>query len=308
MILRPLLLILGMWAMATASALAQPPDKGKTAQASWVLSKVEGKNLYYKTFKSKAAGGDVSYLIYLPPEYEKSTDKKYPVVYWLHGVGGSQAGVPGMAERFTTAIAAGKCPPMFVVYVNGMKDSMWCDSKDGKTPVETVLVKDLIPHIDATYRTLATREGRMIEGFSMGGFGAARLGFKHHDQFGSVSMLAGALHKESTLKDRRGSIFEKVFGGDAEYFKSGSPWTLAEKNAAAVKEKTLVRQVVGDKDPTLAYNRDYDAHLTKLGITHIYTVLPGVGHSPGPIYDRLGDKNWEFYGKAFAKARGEVKP
>lgn len=105
----------------------------------------------------------------MPPDYEAALARRYPIVYWLHGIGGGQTGVPLMAGRLTEAIAAGRTPPMIVVYVNGMIRSSYVNSADGRTPVETVTIKELIPHIDATYRTIATRAGRMIEGFSMAG-------------------------------------------------------------------------------------------------------------------------------------------
>jgi endo-1,4-beta-xylanase len=64
---------------------------------------------------------------------------------------------------------------------------MYVDWKDGSAPMETIIVKELVPHIDATYRTIATREGRLLDGYSMGGYGAARLGFKYHDLFLAVA-------------------------------------------------------------------------------------------------------------------------
>ena len=89
--------------------------------------------------------------------------------------------------------AAGKIPEMIVVLVNGMKDSFYNDSPDGKWPIESVIIKELIPHIDKTYRTLAHRETRAIEGYSMGSYGAAHLGFKYPELFGIVGVNAGAL-------------------------------------------------------------------------------------------------------------------
>src|ERR1035438_5393497 len=88
---------------------------------------------------------------------------------------------------------AGKIPEMIVVLVNGMKDSFYNDSPDGKWPVDSVIIKELIPHVDQTYRTIAGREGRAVEGFSMGGYGTAHLGFKHPDVFSVVSIRSGAL-------------------------------------------------------------------------------------------------------------------
>src|SRR6185436_19404863 len=138
-----------------------------------------------------------------------------PTVFWLHGIGGAQTGVPMMAQRLTRAIEAKQTPAMIVVYVNGMIDSGYAD---GRFAVETVTIKELIPHIDATYRTIATRDGRMIEGFSMGGAGAAKWGFKHPDLFGSISVLAGALGDNAeTMKNRDGDkSFEEIYGGKME--------------------------------------------------------------------------------------------
>lgn len=284
---------------------APPPAEGGALQ--WVRPPVFGVRLQYRTFESKAAGSKVSYLIYTPSEYESSKNVRYPVMYWLHGIGGGQMGVPDMTRRFDDAIRAGKTPPMLVVFVNGLADSMWCDSKDGKRPVETVFIKELIPHIDASYRTIATREGRLIEGFSMGGFGAARLGFKYPGLFGTVSMLSGALHDENSFKERHGALFQSLFGGDSDYFNAQSPWTWAQKNAGTLQTKTPVRLVVGDHDITLGHNRDFDAWFGKLGIPHTFTVLSCVGHSPGPVYEGLGEENWKFYSKVFAPNEASVK-
>ena len=62
-------------------------------------------------------------------------------------------------------------------------------------------MKDLIPHIDATYRTIADRGSRWVEGFSMGGFGAAHLGFKYPEIFGAVSIMSGALFDDSQRRE-----------------------------------------------------------------------------------------------------------
>ncbi len=122
----------------------------------WVRDRIEATNGHCKTFKSKAIGQEVSYFIYLPAAYEQSKDARFPVLYWLHGMGGGQGGIPVLTGRFHTAIEAGKMPSMLIVFVNGMRNSFYCDSADGKTPVESVVIKDLIPHIDTTYRTIYT--------------------------------------------------------------------------------------------------------------------------------------------------------
>ena len=281
---------------ATAPTPRNPAATTASAAPEWVREKIEAKNSQYKTFTSKTIGQDVSYFIYLPAAYEKSPDTRYPVMYWLHGIGGAQTGVPHLVERFDGAIEAGKTPPMLVVFVNGVRNSFYCDSADGKVPVETVIVKDLIPHIDTTYRTVAKREGRIIEGFSMGGFGAAHLGFKYPELFGTVSIIDGALVDLSTMQNRHSDLYERIFGAKEENFLAENPRTLVEKNVNAIRGKTAVRFAVG---ALVAGNKSFHEQLTKLDIAHDYDAFD-VGHNHGAIYDSLGDKNWEFYQRAVA--------
>jgi enterochelin esterase-like enzyme len=184
---------LRMTALTLASvliAMAQRPMR----PAIWLdPDKSEPAGTHYHTFQSKLAGGQVSYLVYLPSTYESEPAQRYASVYWLHGLNGDQRAGVAFVEQLAAATRAGKAPAMIVVLVNGMRDSFYCDSKDGKWPIESVIVKELIPHIDQTYRTIARREMRAVEGYSMGGYGAAHLGFKYPELFGVVGIMAGAL-------------------------------------------------------------------------------------------------------------------
>lgn len=303
---RPLALI-AMAALLTAAAFAQPerrrpagpPDAGF---GPWLdPNKTVPAGTHYATFSSKLAGTEVSYLVYLPPDYETAKDQRYPVIYWLHGRGGSQTGAGNFATRLDAAIKAGKAPAAIVVGVNGRKTSSWVDSFDGKSPVQSVIIKELVPHIDATYRTITSREGRAIEGFSMGGAGAPKIGFKYPELFGAVSVLGGALHDLESYKSR-GTAFQDIYGGNQDYFEANDPWNVLEKNAAAIRGRTFVRVAVGGKDNLLAKNTAYHDLLTKLKIEHEFDVIPDAAHNPGQVYDGLGDKTWAFYAKAFAPA------
>ena len=268
----------------------------------WVPPEVAAPHLQRCVFDSATVGAKAGFHVYTPAVYDAEATRRFPVLYWLHGTGGGQAGLPRLAAHFDAAIRTGRIPPMLVVFPNGLDAGMWCDSKDGRMPVETLVVKDLVAHIDATFRTVASREGRIVEGFSMGGYGAARLAFKHPDLFGAVSILgAGPLDLEfkgprATAKPgERERIFQTVWGGDVEYYRAQSPWVMAERNRARLQEHVRIRQVVGDRDPTLADNRNLDAHLTQLGIRHDFIALPGVGHNPLAVFEAFGDANWEFY-------------
>ena len=155
-------------------APAAPANKRERPQGEWLdPNRSEPKGTKYKTFSSKVLGGrDVSYLIYLPPDYEQQT-ARYPVIYWLHGYGGNiRAGATAFVPQLDCAIREVALPPMIAVMVNGKGASFYRDTPNGEAPVESVVIKDLIPHIDATYRTIADRTGRIIQGYSMGGYGA----------------------------------------------------------------------------------------------------------------------------------------
>lgn len=290
--------ILPLVAQEAGAAKAGPKQKAKKEyrDPKWLMDPVSGPNLHYKTFDSPTAKEKVSYLIYLPVDYESARSRRYPVVYWLHGIGGSQQGVPLMAERLTQAIADKKTPPMIVVYVNGMIRSGYVDGADGKYPVETVTIKELIPHIDATYRTIATREGRIIEGFSMGGGGAAKWGFKYPELFGTVSILAGALFNREQMAQKADGLKDTY--GSPERFEQSNPWTLVERNADRIRGRTVVRIAVGGKDGLVGANTHYHELLEKLKIEHDFDIVPDAAHSPNPVYEGLGDKNWAFWRKA----------
>jgi endo-1,4-beta-xylanase len=208
-----------------------------------------------------------------------------------------------MAQRHTRAITENKTPPMIVVYVNGMIRSSYVDSADGKIPVETVTIKELIPHIDATYRTIASRDARMVEGFSMGGGGAAKWGFKHPDLFGSISIIDGALFSPDDASAKSAETLKTIYGGDRERFEANNPWKLAEKNVKKVKGRTAIRIVTRTTGLAGANQRFHDL-LDRLELANEFYMIPDAPHSPNPLYDGLGDRNWPFYRKAFAAAAG----
>lgn len=274
---------------------------GQGDDIGWVKDSIDGKNLHYETFLSETIGEDVSYLIYLPEAYTESDERRLPVMYWLHGLGGAQHGVPGFVRDIDEAISLNKMPPMIAVYVNGLRDSMYTDSKDGQFPVETVIIEDLIPHIDQNYRTIANRTGRLIEGFSMGGYGAARLGFKYPDLFGAVSILGGALHDETTLPVRRQAIFEKMYSNDLNYLQATTPQALLKENAPQLLSDSIIRIAVGDRDPVLEYNHTFHALLEAIEIPHEFKIIPDARHNPQELYKAMGDANIEFYSRVFYK-------
>jgi len=285
-------------------------------ELNWATPDFSVGRVQYRTFYSAAAQSEVSYHIYTPEIYDTETEQQFPVLYWLHGTGGiggkkTSRDIEWLSNYFDSAIREGKIPPMLVVFPYGMINSMWVDSKDGSVPMETVVVKELVPHIDETFRTISSREGRLIEGFSMGGYGSARLGFKYHDVFGAVSILGGGplqqvLTNENSPRAEAEEIEElmrKVYGDDVNYFKEQSPYEIAKRNADSIRVKTIIRQVVGEDDEVLENNLDFHAHLMQLEIPHEFKRLPGVTHNTPQYLNALGEDNWEFYNLVFGTGR-----
>ena len=182
--------------------------------------------------------------------------------------------------------------------------------------MESIVVSELIPHIDAAYRTIASAPGRILEGASMGGYGAARLGLKYPHLFGAISMLnAGPLQEvldpqsaPTAGVEKAQDTLDRGYGGDQEYFRSQSPIFLAKQNADAVRGKVAIRQLIGEKDPLLENNRRFSEHLTALNIPHAFEVLPGVSHgSPRATFAALGESYWEFF-RVFLEGSSSDEP
>lgn len=276
-------------------------------QLEWVTAPVTAPRVTQGFFDSRAGGVRVSYHVYLPMQYAEQPQRRFPVVYWLHGSGGGVGGIPRLSQHVDAAIAAGKVQPFIVIFVNGLKNGMYVDWKDGSAPIETMIVRELVPHVDATYRTIANRQGRLLDGYSMGGYGAARLGFKFPELFASISIMgAGPLQVDlqgnapRATKQRAADVLDTSYGGDPAFFLRVSPRTLAAQNARVIAQTVRVRMVIGSRDETYANNRDFHEHLQRLGIPHEWIVLEGVGHDPMATVNALGDRHWAFYRAAFA--------
>jgi enterochelin esterase-like enzyme len=260
----------------------------------------------YRTFQSKVLNREVSYLVYLPPGYEQEK-QRYPVIYLLHGMGGNQRdGTTTYVPLIEAAIKEGAMPPTIMVLVNGMVKSFYCDSSDGQCPMESVIIQDLIPHVDQSYRTMARRESRLIEGYSMGGYGAAHLGFKYSELFGTVVINAGGLKDPSPMNIPEDEPMFGVFGADSARRAAEHPRELARKNADKLRAQTNIRIGCGSLDNLLTGNQALHELLTQLGIKHEYEIVPDVVHNSGIYYRKLGTKVFEFHRKCL-QVQNKVK-
>ena len=154
-------------------------------------------------------------VIYLPPGYDTS-NKPYPVVYLLPGLGATERwwacgefspffsllGIPvqalpevGFAAMIDDLIASGKMQPMIIVMpdISTAYGGSFCVNSALNGNHEDYIVNDIVPYIDAHYRTLASRNSRGIAGHCMGGYAAMYLAMRHPDVFGAVASHSGTL-------------------------------------------------------------------------------------------------------------------
>jgi enterochelin esterase-like enzyme len=242
-------------------------------------------SLSHATFKSPSMGTPVGYYIYLPPGYENGVEK-YPVVYHLHG---GRPGGEGKSIRISqyvdAAIKAGTIKPTIYVFPNGGPIS-WYDMPELKQGMgESVFVNELLPHIDATYRTWGTREGRALEGYSQGGRGTTRIMFKHPELFLSVAPGGSGYGPEKTIQENNGHESEKLRFLPIGY----NTWDLARVYAARA-DRPALRILVWDGTKCFNYqsNLAYSAYLKELGIDHTFLSIPEVGHTATGSYDVNG--------------------
>ena len=145
------------------------------------------------TYFSQTTGDEQPYRIYLPPCYDR-TDRRYPVLYLLHGWPYNEAHWDslGADEAADAGIEARTLPP-FIILMPGGSERLYVNTCGGDHSFEGQIVNDLIPHVDETYRTWAEREGRAIGGVSRGGVWALEIGFSHADLFAAVGAHSPAL-------------------------------------------------------------------------------------------------------------------
>jgi enterochelin esterase-like enzyme len=211
------------------------------------------------SYDSKSVGATRKMNVYTPPGY--SSDKKYPVLYLLHGIGGDET----EWQRFVklnllldNLIAEGKVVPTIVVMPNGRAQKN--DRAEGNVfasapafaAFEKDLLEDVIPAIESKYSVQADREHRALAGLSMGGGQALNFGLAHLDTFTWI-------------------------GGFSSAPNTKPPADLIADPEAAKKQIELLWVACGNKDNLLRISQGVHAYLKEKGIPHVWHV-DGHGH------------------------------
>ncbi len=244
---------------------------------------------------------DVGYCIYLPPGYEASANAKhrYPVVYYLHGGRpGSETKSIGLVPLIDRAMRQAHVPPAIYVFVNGGAVSHY-NYPQKKSMGEDVFVKELIPHVDTTYRTIAKREGRGIEGFSQGGRGTTRIMFRHPELFCSAAPGGAGHSTEKRISEENGRE------NDSLIFAPGyNTWDLAREYAKNPEPKLSILVHVGTKGFNYENNLEYMAFLDSLKIPYEKLIVEDAPHSAKIIYEKKGLDLLRFHARNFERAMG----
>ena len=215
-------------------------------------------------YHSELTGADRPYYIYLPPQYASEPDRRFPVLYLMHGAGEDETGwaTQGMMGNIMdNLIAAGECEPMIIVCEHAV--ATLADADPAARPnlfnfdaFERVTVEEAVPTIDARFRTLMDRDHRAICGLSLGGFQAYTIGLDHPELFGWIGGFSGSGRGPG---DRR----------DSEMY----PTSINDRYH-------LLYISIGTDEPAGMYQGIYDLHcaLDSLGVNHVYYESPGTGH------------------------------
>ncbi len=158
-------------------------------------------------FPSKSTNTSRRAFVYTPPGYDQDKSKKYPVLYLQHGWGEDETAWSNQGHAnliMDNLIAEGKIKPFMIVMTYGMTNEVkWGRIRDFKIePFQTVLTEELIPYVDANFRTLANRDNRAMAGLSMGGMETKMITLNKPDLFGYYGLLSGGLYSPDDLKDK----------------------------------------------------------------------------------------------------------
>mgnify|MGYP001180068456 FL=1 len=249
------------------------------------------------SFQSTLMNTSIGYYIYIPDAYQEKPEKRFRTVYYLHGGRpGNEAREAFISHYVHEVFKNTSIDPAIYIFVNGGELSHY-NSDELNSYGEDVFIKELIPHIDKVYRTIAKRQGRGLEGFSQGGRAATRYMFKYPDLFGTVSAGGGSYTIEKLIKESQG--FEDDPRDDKEtiyYVGMGNDaWSLAEQHKSSQNVTPKLMLWSGTEDMNYKSVEEYQSFLEKLKIEHKLLSIEGVDHNSSVFYEKAGTSLAKFH-------------
>jgi enterochelin esterase-like enzyme len=177
-------------------------------QDFYALKNVPHGHVQQVLFPSNSTNTSRRAFVYTPPGYAKDTKKKYPVLYLQHGWGEDETAWSNQGRAnliMDNLIAEGKIKPFIIVMTYGMTNEIKFGSGLRNFKVDafqTVLVDELIPYIDANFRTIANQPHRAMGGLSMGGMETKMVTLARPDVFSYYALLSGGTYAPADIKDK----------------------------------------------------------------------------------------------------------
>ena len=235
-------------------------------------------------FKSPLMGQRLPYIAFLPSGYAE-TNSRYPVLFLLHGLAGAHTN-----WQTYTNLADYLASYKIIVITPEGHDGWYTDSATVPADrYETYIVKELLPEVDARYRTISDRRARGIAGLSMGGYGALKFALKYPNKFVFAASISGAFDAAVQSDDRPGFAWDflkpsvlSVFGPIGSPVRLQNDLRQMARTLTAAKVSVLPYMYLscGSEDGFLKTNRELDEILLSKKVPHEFRELPG-GHEWG---------------------------
>jgi len=258
---------------------------------------------------SRILGESVSYCVLLPPSYDSAKASRYPVLYFLHGLGENEqmlfkSGGWNLIEDLRQRHKIGD----FLIVTPDAKATFYINSADGKVRYSDFFVRELLPYIEGKYRVRRDRGSRAVGGISMGGYGALRFAFAYPAIFSAVSAESAALMTESpqeldtTMRSgtRLGRLLGSVFGNpvNVAHWRENDPFVLARRNKLEIAHLAIYFNCGQEDEFEFETGaQKLDRQLRRDGIPHEFHLYPG-DHSASYFLGHL-DEVMEFHSRKF---------
>jgi putative tributyrin esterase len=254
------------------------------AFATWALERgaarpvsgsgTTGSRVIDTSFRSRALGGRLGMAVYLPPGY--STARRYPVIYFLHGLPASP--VQYRQVGFLVQTLDGLSRPAILVAPQGARDGdtdpEYLDWGPGRN-WETAIAKEVPAYVDAHFRTIATRYGRALVGLSAGGYGAVQLALHHLQDFSVIQSWSGYHHPTNPA-----GTAPLDLGSPAANARASIHTLVPQLRRAFRLRPTFFAFYVGKGDTRFRdENEQLHLELQRAGVPHVFRLYPG-GHEP----------------------------
>jgi putative tributyrin esterase len=266
-----------------AAALAAFPARVSAAPAARRVEHVA----------SPALAAPVRVVVMTPPSYDVDPARRFPVLYFLHDGGGDEDVLfrEGVADALDARMREGSLPEMLVVSPRGV-GTWFVDAADGPHATShyaTFLTESLVPFVDAHYRTIASRGGRLVAGISMGGYGALRWGLAGPSLFCAAGGLSPAIQQmcwpavEGMPFFIRPSL-KRAFGNDPvrNVLRKNDLYSMLLDDASLARRAPFLSVRCGTEDKyRLAEIASFlDRYLGALGVAHEVVLETGIHDWP----------------------------